>query len=111
VVAAVFSPDGLRIATASRDGTAKLWDAITGSQLLTLHGGEGGLNGVAFSPEGTRLATGGDLGLQVYVLPIRDLVQLARSRLTRTWMPEECRRFLRLDTTSCRRSVTRPTAG
>jgi WD40 repeat protein len=97
VVAAVFSPDGRRIATASRDGTAKLWDATTGTDLLTLHGGDGGLNGVAFSPDGTRLATGGDLGLHVYVLPISELIQVGRSRLTRTWTLEECQRFLRLD--------------
>ena len=31
-----FSPDGTRLATASLDGTAKVWDATSGQELLTL---------------------------------------------------------------------------
>jgi WD40 repeat protein len=31
-----WSPDGRRIATFSNDGTVKIWDAITGDELLTL---------------------------------------------------------------------------
>ena len=52
-----FSPDGTRLATASADGTARLWDSTTGESLLTLTGHTGGMWGVAFSPDGTRLAT------------------------------------------------------
>ena len=50
-----YSPDGTRLATASDDGTAKIWDAATGRQLLTLETGPSA--SVAFSPDGTRLAT------------------------------------------------------
>ncbi|MBI3242691.1 MAG: protein kinase [Chloroflexi bacterium] len=79
-----FSPDGTRLATASLDGTAKIWDATTGQELFTLpqgghagasgghgdHGGEaagapgGELYSVAFNPaeRGTRLATAGQDG-------------------------------------------------
>jgi WD40 repeat protein/DNA-binding SARP family transcriptional activator len=32
---AVFSPDGTRVVTNSSDGSFKLWDAVTGSELLT----------------------------------------------------------------------------
>ena len=37
VQAAVFSPDGLRVLTASRDNTAKLWDAASGRELTAFH--------------------------------------------------------------------------
>ena len=62
-----YSPDGIRLATASLDGTAKIWDIATGKELLTLtpgsasgetsHGDHGGepdtaLYAVAFSPNG-----------------------------------------------------------
>ena len=33
-----FSPDGTRIVTGSVDGTAKVWDARTGTPLLELKG-------------------------------------------------------------------------
>ncbi|MBB5341454.1 hypothetical protein [Tunturiibacter gelidoferens] len=55
-----FSPDGLRLATASADGTAREWDAGTGLSLLTIDGQSGPINAVAFSPDGKQLATGGD---------------------------------------------------
>lgn len=56
----VFSPDGKRIATTSGDGTAKIWDATTGEELLTLQASTGVLWFATFSPDNTRLATGGD---------------------------------------------------
>ena len=33
-----FSPDGQRIVTGSGDQTAKVWDAASGKELLTLKG-------------------------------------------------------------------------
>ena len=32
----VFSPDGLRLATASNDQTVRLWDLTTGQEILKL---------------------------------------------------------------------------
>jgi WD40 repeat protein/class 3 adenylate cyclase len=52
-----FSPDGRRIATASYDGTAKVWDNETGRELLTLKGHGGPVYSVAFAPDGSRIAT------------------------------------------------------
>ena len=51
------APTAPRLATASADGTARLWDVRTGQPLLTLQGHTQGVYGVAFSPDGTRLAT------------------------------------------------------
>jgi WD40 repeat protein/class 3 adenylate cyclase len=61
---AVFSADGTRIATASADGTAKIWDASTGKELLSVDGSEYGTGSeegyvwyAAFSPDGKWIAT------------------------------------------------------
>jgi len=48
---------GTRLATASGDGTAKIWDMATGEEILTLRGHTELVGGVAFSPDGRRLAT------------------------------------------------------
>ncbi len=57
-----YSPDGTRIATSSQDGTAKVWDAMTGKELLTLRGHTDSVNGIAYSPDGKYLATASDDG-------------------------------------------------
>ncbi len=54
-----FSPRGKRIATGHQGGTLKVWDVATGVELLTLKGnpGDGDVDGVAFSPDGRRIAS------------------------------------------------------
>ncbi len=56
---ASFSPDGTRILTGSDDGTAKVWDARTGTALLDLRGHTGWVLSASFGPDGTRILTGG----------------------------------------------------
>ncbi len=61
VYSAVFSPDGTHIATGSADGTARIWDAVTGKELLAMQAStKGGVRSVAFSPGGKLLATASD---------------------------------------------------
>ncbi len=54
---ASVSPDGTRIATASDDHTARVWDLATGEELLTLEGHGNWVNRVFWSPAGDRLLT------------------------------------------------------
>ena len=56
--AVVFSPDGKRIVTGCDDQTAKVWDAGSGRDLVTLTGHSSGILSVAFSPDGRRIVTG-----------------------------------------------------
>ncbi|MGO9513161.1 MAG: protein kinase domain-containing protein [Steroidobacteraceae bacterium] len=54
---ATFSPDGRRIATASWDKTARLWDTLTGTEITRLSGHAGRVFSVSFSPDGRRIVT------------------------------------------------------
>jgi WD40 repeat protein len=58
VLQVAWSPDGRRLASASRDRTIRIWDADNGSVLRVLRGHDNEICGVAWSPDGRRLATG-----------------------------------------------------
>jgi WD40 repeat protein len=56
VYALAFAPDGKTLASASGDGTARLWDLTTGRERLALHGHDGPVYDVAYSDDGRTLA-------------------------------------------------------
>lgn len=62
VESVAVSPDGKHLATASDDGTVKVWDVATGEELLSFSTQHTGISifGLAYSPDGTRLATASD---------------------------------------------------
>jgi WD40 repeat protein len=75
-----FSPDGTRLASGSgpytaprqekKPGEIKLWDAVTGAEVLSLRGHRGRVYDVAFSPDGKHLASVSDDGdLRIWNAP------------------------------------------
>jgi WD40 repeat protein len=93
-----WSPDGKRLGTGSWDKTAKVWDAGSGKELPTLSGHRSPVLSVAWSPDGKRLATASnDQTVQVYGMDIRDLMALARERVTAHPSEEGCKRYLHVD--------------
>lgn len=52
-----WSPDGQWVASASKDGTVKIWNASTGKEKLSLSNHTGGVKSVAWSLDGTKIAT------------------------------------------------------
>lgn len=52
-----FSPQGSLVVTASRDASARLWNAIDGRPTIELKGHQGQVYGAEFSPDGRQVVT------------------------------------------------------
>jgi WD40 repeat protein len=84
VTSLALSPDEAELASSSRDGTVRLFDASTGRLRDEIRlGGE--VFSVAFSPDGARLATGSTYNL-VKLWDARTTEHLATFQDNRTWV-------------------------
>jgi WD40 repeat protein len=106
VRSAAFSPDGARIATASEDKTARIWDAATGKEITVLRGHESYVLSAAFSPDGARIVTASgdktariwdvhfatmstkDLVVEVCTRRLRGLTKLSRDEMRLAGYPD-----------------------
>jgi WD40 repeat protein len=95
-----FDATSERAATASLDGSIRIWDPTTGRQLVALRLAlPVGTQTVAFSPDGRRLiSTANDNIARIWTLDLDELVDIARDRVTRGLTTVECERYLHVDT-------------
>ncbi|GIK64778.1 MAG: hypothetical protein BroJett018_25720 [Chloroflexota bacterium] len=69
-----FSPDGHLVAAATGEGSIRMWDVATGTLATELQGATGRVMNIAFSPDGTRLASAEyDEGRNISILRLWDL--------------------------------------
>jgi WD40 repeat protein len=67
VRALAWSPDGRSIVSAGDDGTAQIWDAVSGATRRVYHGHAARVTGVAWSPDGKYIASSSfDKTMQVW---------------------------------------------
>jgi WD40 repeat protein len=69
ITALQFSPDRKTLFSSSFDGTVKAWSVATGQLLMDMHVGSGGVNHMALSRDGSRLAIVEDR-MRIRVLPL-----------------------------------------
>ena len=89
-----FSPDGTKVATGSEDGTARVFDLATGTEIARLDH-RAAVHSVAFSPDSTQIATGSrDGAARVFGATTDLLLQRAFGVMTRPLKNQELKRYL-----------------
>jgi WD40 repeat protein len=88
VNSAQFSPDGQRIVTASRDNTARVWEAKSGKLMTTLKGYEDSVYSAEFSPDGLRVVTTDDKGASIWESQSGKLVVMLQGQHSAQFSPQ-----------------------
>ncbi len=101
---ASFSPDGSKIVVACGDGSAPVFDVLTGQQLTVLQAANAGtVNDAAFSPDGRSIVTaygaGGTGGVRIWnaelaTTSVPAIERFAELRITRKLTAAELRTYL-----------------
>jgi WD40 repeat protein len=86
---AAFSPDGRWIATGSRDGPIRIWDARSGHGLASLPSHASPVDSVAFTPDGREILSTSEEGVVrlnrcIPCLPFTEAQRLVGESVTRT---------------------------
>jgi WD40 repeat protein len=84
---------GRQIATASSDGSVRIWDATTGNLLHEIRLGDVSINAVDFVNQHHLLVGTNDGKALVMTSDPEELVNVVRNSLTRGFSPAECERF------------------
>ena len=96
MIHALFSPDGTRILTVSRDRTSRLW-SIDGQLLGVLRGHEGIVWDGVFSKDGDRVYTASfDGTVRTWFVDEQELLDTARLRAFRPFTEDERHRYKEL---------------
>jgi WD40 repeat protein len=63
-----FSPDGKQLAAADWNGNIRLFDVASGKQATSFRAGKARIWNIAYSPDGTRIATAAEDGVKIWQL-------------------------------------------
>jgi eukaryotic-like serine/threonine-protein kinase len=86
VWSAAFSPDGQRVASASGDATAQVWDATTGDHLNIYSRHKDSVYAVSWSPDGSRIVSASyDKTVQIWDATFGDPIYTYRGHSSWVW--------------------------
>ena len=95
VTGVAFNSEGTILATSGFDGTVRLWAVDSWNEISMLTDQNLALEGVDFSPDGRHVVAAGSDGIvREFIVSVEELMEVARSRLSRGFTQAECQRYL-----------------